>query len=102
MKFDINNLKHWQLVDSGELKGFYVCPIIGSHSVPMNLEEAELERTELNKLGHKVALIQPRGGSNSYVEAMAKLLKEMGRESDLSLLEIKNCINIENIGNVKC
>ena len=90
MKFDINNLKHWQLIEEGDLAGYYVRLMLG---IPMNgpvmaivNKEAEVERKALEKRGYKVAVIQPKGG-NSYSEAMAKLLKVTGRQDDLGLIK---------------
>lgn len=90
MEIDINNLKHWQKVEEGELAGYYVQTILGIQlngtAMALVAKEAEAERIELEKLGHKVAIIQPKGDYTSYGEAMAKL-KGLGREDDLGLLE---------------
>ncbi|PSU31728.1 hypothetical protein [Photobacterium lutimaris] len=91
MEFDIKNLKHWQLVEDGDLAGYYVQPMLGiqMNSTAMNLitKEADAERIQLEKRGHKVAVIQPKGDGNTYAQAMAKLLKETGRDNDLNLLK---------------
>lgn len=93
MEFDINNLKHWQKVEDGELVGYYVQPMVGIQlngtASALVFKESEAERIQLEKLGHKVAVIQPKGNYTSYGEAMAKL-KEFGRDNDLSLLEHLN------------
>ncbi|WP_373563705.1 hypothetical protein [Vibrio sp. Y2-5] len=86
MEIDINNLKHWQKVEEGELAGYYIQPILGIQlngtAMALVAKEAEAERIALEKLGHKVAIIQPKGDYTSYGEAMAKL-----KELDLGLLE---------------
>lgn len=91
MGIDINNLKHWQKVEEGELAGYYVQPIFGIQlngtAMALVAKEGEAERIELVKLGHKVAIIQPKGDYTSYGKAMAKMLKESDREDDLGLLE---------------
>lgn len=91
MNIDINNLKYWQKVEDGELAGYYVQPMfgIGMNNIAMSTitKEAEMERIELEKHGNKVAVIWPKGDSNTYAEAMAKLLQETGREDDLSLIK---------------
>ncbi|GLT19572.1 hypothetical protein GCM10007938_33540 [Vibrio zhanjiangensis] len=88
---DINNLKHWQKVEDGELAGYYVQLVLGiqlnSTAMAHVAKEAEAERIQLEKLGHKVATIQPKGDYTSYDEAMAKI-KGLDREGDLDLLEL--------------
>ncbi|WP_235653442.1 hypothetical protein [Vibrio anguillarum] len=90
MKIDINNLKHWHLSVDGELAGHYIQRVLGvqlkGFAMALVVKEAEAERIQLEKLGYKVAFIQPKGDYTSYSEVMAKL-KVLGREDDLGLLE---------------
>ncbi|WP_158502567.1 hypothetical protein [Vibrio coralliilyticus] len=90
MEININNLKHWQKVEDGEIAGYFVQSMVGIQlngtAMALVAKEAEAERIQLKKLGHKVAIIQPKGYYSSFVEAKDKI-KEFGREDDLGLLE---------------
>lgn len=76
MNFDIDALKHHQLVEDGQLEGCYIHqPVQGSQPD----DEAVLaERQALEKMGHKVMQVQAKGGTTTFAEAMQKLAKKTG------------------------
>ncbi|MDV6249805.1 hypothetical protein [Vibrio sp. EA2] len=76
MKLDINALKHHQLVEDGQLEGYYIHqPVQGSQQD----DEAVLaERKALEKMGYKVLQVQAKGGTTTFAEAMQKLAKKTG------------------------
>ncbi len=76
MNFDINTLKHHQLVEDGQLEGYYIHqPVQGSQ----HDDEAVLaERQALEKMGYKVLHVQAKGGITTFSEAMQKLAKKTG------------------------
>ncbi|MEF1310354.1 hypothetical protein QTO01_09635 [Vibrio mytili] len=76
MNFDINALKHHQLVEDGELEGCYLHqPLLGGRQD----DEAILaERKALEKMGYKVMQVQAKGGTTTFADAMQELAKKMG------------------------
>ena len=76
MNFDINALKHHQLVEDGQLEGYYIHqPVQGSQPD----DKAVLaERQALENMGHKVIQVQAKGGTTTFAEAMQKLAKKTG------------------------
>ena len=79
MNFDIQALKHHQLVEDGQLEGSYIHqPAQGSQQD----DQAVLaERPALENIGHKVVKVQAKGGTTTFAEAMQKLAKETGHQS---------------------
>lgn len=76
MNFDIDALKHHQLVEDGKLEGCYIHqPAQGSQQD----DKAVLaERQALEKLGYKVIQVKAKSGTTTFAEAMQKLAKETG------------------------
>ena len=79
MNFDIQALKHHQLVEDGQLEGCYIHqPAQGSQQD----DQAVLaERQALEKMGYKVVQVKAKGGTTTFAEAMQKLAKETGHQS---------------------
>jgi len=80
MNFDIQALKHHQLVEDGQLEGCYIHqPAQGSQQD----DQAVLaERQALENMGHKVVQVKAKGGTTMFAEAMQKLAKETGHQSN--------------------
>ncbi|WP_045386783.1 hypothetical protein [Vibrio rotiferianus] len=78
MNFDINALKHHQLVEDGQLEGCYLHqPAKGSQQD----DKAVLaERQALEKMGYKVIQVQAKGGTTTFAEAMQELAKKTGHQ----------------------
>ncbi len=78
MNFDINALKHHQLVEDGLLEGCYIHqPAKGSEQD----DKAVLaERRALEELGYKVVQVQTKGGTTTFSEAMQKFAKKTGHQ----------------------
>ncbi|HEQ3586667.1 TPA: hypothetical protein VGT17_001727 [Vibrio harveyi] len=76
MNFDINALKHHQLVEDGQLEGCYLHqPAKGSQQD----DKAVLaEREALEKMGYKVIQVQAKGGTTTFAEAMQELAQKTG------------------------
>ena len=78
MNFDINALKHHQLVEDGQLEGCYLHqPAQGSHQ---NDKAVLAERRALEKMGYKVIQVQAKGGTTTFAEAMQKFAKKTGHQ----------------------
>ena len=76
MNFDINALKHHQLVEDGLLEGCYLHqPARGSQQ---NDKAVVAERQALEKMGYKVIQVQAKGGTTTFAEAMQKFVKKTG------------------------
>ncbi|MCG9633257.1 hypothetical protein [Vibrio sp. Isolate30] len=76
MKFDINTLKHHQLVEDGQLEGCYIHqPVQGSQEGD---KEVVAERKTLEQMGFKVVQVKAKGGTTTFAEAMQKLAKKTG------------------------
>ncbi|MDK9762509.1 hypothetical protein KI743_10885 [Vibrio sp. D420a] len=76
MKFDIDALKHHQLVEDGQLEECYIHqPAPGSQQNDKGVVE---ERQALEKLGFKVVQVKAKGGTTTFAEAMQKLAKKTG------------------------
>ncbi|WP_117232900.1 hypothetical protein [Vibrio maerlii] len=76
MNFDINTLKHHQLVEDGQLEGCYIHqPVPGSQQDDAAVLE---ERQALEKMGYKVVQVKAKGGTTTFAEAMQKLAKKTG------------------------
>ena len=68
MKFDIDALKHHQLVEDGQLEGCYIHqPAPGSQQNDKAVVE---ERQALEKMGFKVVQVKAKGGTTTFAEAM--------------------------------
>ncbi len=76
MNFDIDALKHHQLVEDGQLEGCYIHqPAKGSQQD----DKAVLaERQALENMGYKVIQVKAKGGTTTFAEAMQKLAKQTG------------------------
>lgn len=78
MNFDIDALKHHQLVEDGQLEGCYIHqPVQGSQP---NDEAVVAERQALEKMGHKVVQVQTKGGATTFAEAMQQFAKKTGHQ----------------------
>ncbi|MEZ9105047.1 hypothetical protein AB4085_11370 [Vibrio cyclitrophicus] len=79
MNFDINALKHHQLVEDGQLEGCYIHqPVKGSQQD----DKAVLaERVALENMGYKVVQVQAKGGTTTFAEAMQKFAKKRGHQT---------------------
>ncbi|ERM57144.1 MULTISPECIES: hypothetical protein [Vibrio] len=79
MNFDINALKHHQLVEDGQLEGCYIHqPVKGSQQD----DKAVLaERVALENMGYKVVQVQAKGGTTTFAEAMQKFAKKTGHQT---------------------
>lgn len=76
MNFDINALKHHQLVEDGQLEGCYIHqPVQGSLQDDKAVVE---ERQALEKMGFKVVQVKAKGGTTTFAEAMQQLAKKTG------------------------
>lgn len=79
MKFDINALKHHQLVEDGQLEGCYIHqPATGSQQ---DDKAVSIERQALEKLGYKVVQVKAKGGTTTFAEAMKDLAMKTGYQS---------------------
>lgn len=79
MNFDIEALRHHQLVEDGQLEGCYIHqPAEGSQQD----DKAVLaERQALEKMGYKVVQVQAKGKTTTFAEAMQKFAKKSGHHS---------------------
>ena len=79
MNFDINALKHHQLVEDGQLEGCYLHqPAKGSQQD----DKAVLaERQALEKMGYKVIQVQAKGRTTTFAEAMQEFAQKTGLQS---------------------
>ena len=78
MNFDINALKHHQLVEDGLLEGCYLHqPARGSQQ---NDKAVLAERQALEKMGYKVIQVQAKGGTTTFAEAMQTFMKKNGHQ----------------------
>ncbi|MCG9555651.1 hypothetical protein L1D16_13065 [Vibrio sp. Isolate31] len=79
MNFEINALKHHQLVEDGQLEGCYIHqPVQGS----LPDDKAVLaERHALENLGYKVVQVKVKGGTTTFAEAMQKFAKKTGHQT---------------------
>ncbi|WJT08944.1 hypothetical protein [Vibrio harveyi] len=79
MNFDINALKHHQLVEDGQLEGCYLHqPAKGSQQD----DKAVLaERQALEKMGYKVIQVQAKGGTTTFAEAMQEFAQKTELQS---------------------
>lgn len=78
MNFDIEALRHHQLVEDGQLEGCYIHqPAEGSQQD----DKAVLaERKALEKMGFKVVQVQVKGKTTTFAEAMQKFAKKSGHQ----------------------
>ncbi|MEZ9785448.1 hypothetical protein AB4542_12270 [Vibrio breoganii] len=76
MNFDINALKHHQLVEDGQLEGCYIHQ--SANGSQQDDKAVLVERHALEALGYKVILVQAKSGTTTFAEAMQKLAKETG------------------------
>ncbi|ANW26270.1 hypothetical protein BA953_19075 [Vibrio coralliilyticus] len=78
MNFDIEALRHHQLVEDGQLEGCYIHqPAEGSQQD----DKAVLaEREALEKMGYKVVQVQAKGKTTTFAEAMQKFAKKSGHQ----------------------
>ena len=80
MNFDIQTLKHHHLVEDGQLEGCYIHqPAQGSQQ---NDQAVLAERQALEKMGYKVVQVKAKGGTTTFAEAMQKLAKKTGYQSN--------------------
>ncbi|WP_099608632.1 hypothetical protein [Vibrio coralliilyticus] len=79
MNFDIEALRHHQLVEDGQLEGCYIHqPAEGSQQD----DKAVLaERQALEKMGYKVVQVQAKGKTTTFAEAMQKFAKKSGHQA---------------------
>ncbi len=81
MNFDIDALKHHQLVEDGQLEGCYIHqPVQGSQQD----DKAVLaERQALEKMGYKVMQVKTKGRITTFAEAMQKIAKKTGHKTNV-------------------
>ena len=81
MNFDIQALKHHQLIEDDQLEGCYIHqPAQGSQQ---NGQAVLAERQALEKMGYKVVQVKAKGGTTTFAEAiMQKLAKKTGYQSN--------------------
>ncbi|MDC5806041.1 hypothetical protein OPW36_14320 [Vibrio europaeus] len=79
MNFDIDALRHHQLVEDGQLEGCYIHqPAQGSQQD----DKAVLaERRTLEKMGYKVVQVEAKGRTTTFAEAMQKFVKKSGHQA---------------------
>ncbi|AIW21820.1 hypothetical protein ACK1CN_12830 [Vibrio coralliilyticus] len=78
MNFDIEALRHHQLVEDGQLEGCYIHqPAEGSQQ---NDKAVLAERQALEKMGYKVVQVQAKGKTTTFAEAMQKFAKKSGHQ----------------------
>ena len=80
MNFDIQALKHHQLVEDGQLEGCYI------HQPAQGCQQDDqavlAERQALENMGYKVVQVKAKGGTTTFAEAMQKLAKKTGYQSN--------------------
>ncbi|AXY03179.1 hypothetical protein D1115_19995 [Vibrio alfacsensis] len=78
MNFDIDALKHHQLVEDGQLEGCYIHqPAQGSQQG----DKAVLaERQALEKMGYKVIQVKAKGRTTTFAEAMQQFANKTGHQ----------------------
>ncbi|CAH6805869.1 conserved hypothetical protein [Vibrio chagasii] len=80
MNIDIQALKHHQLVEDGQLEGCYIHqPVQGSQQ---DDQAVLVERQALENMGYKVVQVKAKGGTTTFAEAMQKLAKKTGYQSN--------------------
>lgn len=79
MKFDINALRHHQLVEDGQLDGCYIHQ--PAHGSQPDDKAVLAERQALEKMGYKVVQVKPKGGSTTFAEAMQQLAKKAAHQT---------------------
>ena len=80
MNIDIQALKHHQLVEDGQLEGCYIHqPAQGSQQ---DDQAVLVERQALENMGYKVVQVKAKGGTTTFAEAMQKLAKKTGYQSN--------------------
>ncbi len=80
MNFDIDALKHHQLVEDGQLEGCYIHqPAQGSQQYD---KVVLAERQALEKMGYKVIQVKAKGRITTFAEAMQKLAKTTGHKTN--------------------
>ncbi|NRF30384.1 hypothetical protein [Vibrio coralliilyticus] len=78
MNFDIEALRHHQLVEDGQLEGCYIHqPAEGRQQ---NDKAVLAERQALEKMGYKVVQVQAKGKTTTFAEAMQKFAKKSGHQ----------------------
>ena len=76
MNFDIEALRHHQLVEDGQLEGCYIHqPAQGSQQDDHAVLE---ERQALEEMGFKVVQVQAKGRTTTFAEAMQTLVMKKG------------------------
>ncbi|MDA0150263.1 hypothetical protein [Vibrio sp. LaRot3] len=79
MNFDIDALKHHQLVEDGQLEGCYIHqPATGSQQDDKGVMA---ERQALEKLGYKVVQVQVKGRTTTFAEAMQEFANKSGLQA---------------------
>lgn len=79
MNFDIDALRHHQLVEDGQLEGCYIHQSV-TGSQPDD-KAVLAERQALEKLGYKVVQVKAKGGTTTFAEAMQQLAKKTGHQA---------------------
>lgn len=79
MNFDIDALRHHQLVEDGQLEGCYIHqPAQGSQQ---DDRAVLVERQALEKMGYKVVQVEAKGRTTTFAEAMQKFAKKSGHQA---------------------
>ncbi len=80
MNFDIDTLKHHQLVEDGQLEGCYIHQ--PAHGSQQDDKAVLAERQALEKMGYKVMQVKAKAGITTFAEAMQKLAKKTGHKTE--------------------
>ncbi|CAK4075470.1 hypothetical protein [Vibrio sp. 16] len=76
MNFDIDALRHHQLVEDGQLEGCYIHQ--PAKSSQQDDKAVLAERHALEKMGYRVVQVKAKGKTTTFAEAMQKLAKNSG------------------------
>lgn len=74
MNFDIESLKHHQLVEDGQLAGCYIHQ--PAHGSQRDDNAVVAERQALERMGYKVVQVQVKGKTTTFSQAMQEFAKK--------------------------
>ena len=81
MNFDIEALRHHQLVEDGQLEGCYIHQ--PSKNSQQDGSDVLAERQALEKMGYKVIQVQAKGRTTTFAEAMKDLAIKTGHQTKI-------------------
>ncbi|KIE21658.1 hypothetical protein SE23_05425 [Vibrio sinaloensis] len=79
MNFDIDALRHHQLVEDGQLEGCYIHQ--PAKSSQQDDKAVLAERHALEKMGYRVVQVKAKGKTTTFAEAMQKFAKKTRHQS---------------------